>query len=266
MLTDITAVIPFCSYDKPYFKLCIDNLLSIGIECIVVTYDHLYAGEPENTKVLKECQQLYADNNNYKQINLRWKPGKPSIYWESLARYNGLLAARESSKYILYIDIDEIVDPIKAYQWFKKGVYTKYAGMKLRSYTYTLTPNYRLRGKHYNTVICRKGYALGLGHKVEARLQFFNNTNKLSRWTAKLGINPFFAIYSGEPFIHHYTSVRTIENMLTKVRNWSHNKDRSDWENIVLNTKLQPNNKINGMKIKIVEDKFNLYKKVLCNT
>lgn len=254
---EISAVIPFCSYDAKFFKTCIDNLLACGIECIVVAYDHLHMGEKENEEILNECKSLYKGDPRFKFIQLEWHEGKSSLYWEAFARYMGMQKSAPDSTHILYIDIDEIVDKIKFKEWLDKETYKKYMGIKIRCYMYSMDAAYRLKGVHYNTIICKKWYAERLGLKIEARLQFFNNRNKISRWTAKLGINPFFYIYKKEPFIHHYTSVRTEENMIRKVTNWSHHADRSDWVELVKNTKII-GNKINGMEFEIVKNKFNL--------
>lgn len=255
---NISAVIPFCSYDKHFFDACVSNLLLIGIEVVVVTYDHLYMGEPENMEVLQECTSKYIDNPNFKWVHLNWFSGKPSIFWEALARRVGTKRTKVTTEYILYVDIDEIIDPVPTLTWLNKGIYKRYTGIKLRCHMYQIQPTYQLIIKYYNSVMCKKDYALGLGFREEARLQFVNNNNRISRWASKLGINPYFYFYSKEPFIHHYTGARTFQMMLKKVENWSHNRDKPNWPELLYKTFKVENGKIGGNRFKIVENKFNI--------
>lgn len=255
-MVSITAVIPFCSYDRLFFKPCIDNLLSCGIKCIIVVYDHLWQGEPENTALLQECRLLYENNPNVEHILLHWSEGKASSHWESYGRY--IATTRVHTQYVLYIDVDEIVEPELFKRWLFTGKYKKYVGMKLRNYSYAVMPNYRLKVNAYNTVMCRTSYATSLGFTGKLRLQFVNNANRWSRWLTKLGLSKLFYIYRGEPFIHHYTAARSKENMIKKVTNWSHHIDRPNWKELVIEGRKIKNGRISGHKFEVVDNFFNL--------
>ena len=66
--------------------------------------------------------------------------------------------------------------------------------------------------------------------------------------------------YNGLPMLHHYSWVRTKEQMLKKVRTWWHNKDRN-WEKSVEEEFSRPfsgKDFVHGYEYKTVENKFNL--------
>lgn len=255
----IEAVILYCSNDHKFFEKCIGNLLKIGIKCNVVTFSHFFAGEPENQLILNNTIGRYVSHPNFKYRRIDITQGKSALFWEAWGRaYATHEMVGNNCEYILYIDPDEIVDFRLMKLWLDTNVYKKYKGIKLRQYTYSLSPRYRLNVKAHNTVMCRKDYAQSLPFTVDARLQYFNNSNKWSRWLAKLGLNKNFYIYNGRPFIHHYTSVRTYEEMVTKFTNWSHNSDRDDWLDVLEKNHKIINNRIYGHKFKIVKNKFNL--------
>ena len=107
-------------------------------------------------------------------------------------------------------------------------------------------------------MLCKTEYVRNLGFKIERRLQYFNNSNEISRWLAKVGLNSRFYIYRGKPFIHHYTGARSKEEMIKKVVNWCHNADRSDWVDVIENTFKVINNRIGKHKFELVPNRFNL--------
>lgn len=258
-MRDITAVIPFCSYDKKFFQPCIDNLLHMGIDVVVIVYDHLWGGDPENIQVLNDCQRLYSmyiDRPMVRMRHLEWKPGRASAYWESYAQFIG--THNSSTEYTLYIDIDEIPDPVAMSKWLDTGKYRKYICTNLNQYVYALKPEYRLDVRLCNTMLCRTEYARSLGFTGKLRSQFHNNDDVWSRRLAKLGLNSKFYRYTGTPFIHHYTHIRDVDVLRVKVANWSHNADNVDWM-VELGDYLRiRNNRIGGYKFKTVPNYFNI--------
>lgn len=250
MKHNITAVILYCSLDKRFFKHCVKNLLECGIKVQVVAFDHLFGGEPD------EIELYDHEDVNYKMLACGGGPSP--LRYEAIARWSGL--HQTNSQYTLFIDPDEIVDPIPFKAWLDTGDYLHKKSWKLRQYGYLLHPTYRIHKPMYNTILCETSYAKSLPFKVAARWDaYWNNTNRISRWTGKLGINKDFGIYRGEPFIHHYTSVRSLEEMQKKVKNWSHAPDRNDWADKVSKMWREANEKqIGGLTYDVVENKFGI--------
>lgn len=246
-MSKIESVILYCSYDERFINRCIKNLLECGIESNVVSCSNLYRGALEkDVHIQSPCKHKVV----------AWKPGMSSMYWESYCRRVGIRMVSRDCEYILFIDADEIVEPILFKEWLSTKKYERYTGIKLAQYVYSIDPRYRLNVKVYGTVMCRTAYAKTV-KKTEARLQFINNDNRLSRWMMKLGLSRKFYIERTQ-MIHHYTGVHTKEQMHTKVENWSHNSDRPDWHDVIDSEWKVNGNKIGNHTFTIVENIFNL--------
>ena len=64
----------------------------------------------------------------------------------------------------------------------------------------------------------------------------------------------------GTPFVHHYSWVRTKEEMLKKVENWGHKHDKN-WTSLIEEEFSRPFNGtdfVHGYSYNIVENKFNI--------
>lgn len=230
----------------------------MGIKCNVVTYTHLFKGQKEDEAIIQSTTLPFIGNDLYKQRKIIWNEGHSAWYWEGLGRY---IATQEmvgkDCHYILYIDADEIIEPQRATQFINSNIITNYTAIKLGVYTYSIDVHCRLRVKAYSTILSKYSFANSLPFKEDGRLQYFNNSDRVSRWTAKLSINPRFYIYKGIPFIHHYTGVRTPDQMVKKVTSWGHS-DEKDWI-AELNRSWKINKgKIGKHRFDIVENTFNL--------
>lgn len=251
---NIKAVVLYSSIEKRFLMPCVTNLLLAGLSVHIICYDHLYGGE-------KELEFLPPDweTNRVRISYLPWMPCKSSLFHEAYARY---FATRHWKifEYNLYIDSDEIVEPYTFKIWLDSMVYIKYKSLKLAQYLYCISPKYRLNLKAYNTVLCNGNYARSLPFTVEARFNaYWNNKNEFSRWAGKLGLNRDFGYYRGKPFIHHYTNVRSPEEMFKKVANYSHNKDKPNLKELANKMFIEADSKqIGGQRYTVVENVFNI--------
>jgi hypothetical protein len=212
----IEAVVLFSSNDKRFFKPCISNLLEAGIDVRVVTYSHMWGGSEEDQEVLLECNKLFNTNPNYHQYKIEWTPGESPWYWEGLGRYLATQEVSDDSEYILYIDIDEIVEIPLMKEWLIKEDYKKYDSIKLPNYWYWREPIHQSKQNEYSTVMLRTSLAKQLGPCTQGRECYFHPFGNKILYPLEI------------PFIHHYSWVRTKEEMLNKVKNWGHSSD-TDW-------------------------------------
>ena len=212
----IEAVILYSTNDKKFFKPCIENLLKAGVKCHVITYTHMWMGHPEDQSVLKESAELFKDNPNYAQYMIEYEPGKNPWYWEGIGRYMGTQQVSPDSEYVLYIDIDEVVDGDLFLEWIQKGEYRQYDTMKLPNYWYWRDPIYQATENEYSTVLLKTSLAKAAPPSMKGRENYYHPyQNKIFLPVEK-------------PFIHHFSWVRTKEEMLNKVKNWSHTSD-TNW-------------------------------------
>jgi len=217
----IEAVILYSTNDKRFFKPCIENLLEAGIKCHVVTYSHMWKGTPEDEQALADSAAMFETNPNFLQYKIDWEPGRNPWYWEAVGRYLATQEVSDNSEYILYIDIDEVVDPEKMKEWLAQEDYKQYESMRIPNYWYFREPIYRATSTEDSIVMTRTSLAKQLQFQPGGRDVYFGASPNRTKFKLT------------EPFIHHYSWVRTKEEMLNKVSNWGHASDRRNWTDLV---------------------------------
>jgi hypothetical protein len=262
MRHDIEAIILYSKLEKRFIQASVNNLHSIGIKVHIVQYTHLWNGtEPD------EPVQNHLDSytlNKIKVTMLGWNFINNSahstnpFFWEWFARRYGMRHCQQT--WCLLLDGDELVDPAPFKQWLDTETYHHYDSIKLKHYVYSLHPMFQLTAKkHSFSNLVRTSYSHTLPFTVKkGRLNHvWNNQSLFTRWTGKLGIHPQFTVQNGKPFIHHYTNVRTVEEIKQKTKNWGHKNDR-DWEAVLKTfTKVTPTH-VCGDRYKVVPNIFNL--------
>jgi hypothetical protein len=245
----IEAVILYSTNDKRFFKPCIENLLEAGIKCHVVTYSHMWKGTPEDEQVLKESIEYFKNEEGVHNYRIEWEPGKDPWYWEAVGRYLATREVSSEAEYILYIDIDEIVSPEAFKKWLATEEYKQYDSMKLPNYWYFREPIYRATDLSDSIVMTKASLAKQLPLRAGGREAYFGSFTNRTRFKLK------------EPFIHHFSWVRTKEQMLAKVKNWGHAGDKSNWEELVEEEFSRPFNGkcfVNNREFTEVENSFNI--------
>jgi hypothetical protein len=177
----------------------------------------MWAGTLENSNILQQSKQLFEHDIRYNQYSIQWEPGQDSWYWEGVGRYLGTQQVSENTDYILYIDIDEIIDPMKFNNWIFTKEYEKYDSIKLASYWYWREPIYQSNSIEDSVVLAKAKLAKSLPCNYAGREQYFNFHNTIRN------------VQYSDPMIHHFSWVRSKDEMLNKVSNWGHNHDRLDW-------------------------------------
>lgn len=245
---EIEAIILYSSNDSRFAPACIQSLIKLGIRVHVITYTYMWNGTLEDQEILLNSLSTFVGNPLFFQYTIDWKEGHSPWYWEGLGRYLGTKEVLDSSKYVMYIDIDEIVDTEKFKQWIETKEIEKYDSIQLAQYWYWREPMYQSKNIEYTTVILKTKIAKSLEFFEDGRASYF----KAGNIKGQCGKN--------EPFIHHYSWVRTKEEMLNKVSNWGHAGERN-WVQMVEEEFSRPFNGtdfVHGYSYNIVENKFNI--------
>jgi hypothetical protein len=241
----IEAVVLYSSNDSRFFKACINNLLESGVKVHVVTYSHMWSGDLEDQIILEDSKKLFENNSNYNQYQIDWIPGNQPWYWEGIGRYLATQEVSPDSEYILYIDVDEIVEVEEFKKFIQEGEYKNFDSVRLSNYWYFREPTYQATTKEDTVVMCKTSIAQSIPATPGGRnIYFRENRSTLNTNT----------------FIHHYSWVRTKEEMIKKVSNWGHNKDR-DWISLIeqeFSHTFNGTDFVHGYQYNIVENKFNL--------
>ena len=244
------AVILYSSNDSRFAEACIQSLLDLNIRIHVITYSHMWNGSPEDTIKLNKPLIQFKENKLFNQYCVDWKEDQTPWYWEGLGRYLGTQEVLNTNDYILYIDIDEIIDPEKFRIWIDSKNFNQYDALKLSTYWYWREPIYQAHQLEDSVVILKTSIAKQLQFQPGGREIYFNSTPNSVR-----------NVGNDDPMIHHYSWVRTKEEMLNKVSNWGHAGDRGDWKSLVeeeFSREFNGTDFLHKYQYNTVKNKFNL--------
>jgi hypothetical protein len=228
----ISTVVNFCSNESRFIKATLEQASLFSRQVIVPVCDHFFDGTPENRPLLEKIyssfpgclfiEYPYIPQKIPKKI---WKKVDPAHFWHSLSRVIGFSHVDEEVETVLFIDADEVPDGRKFSEWLDCSDYRHHTALKLANYWYFREPcNQAL--KFEDSIILAQKRALELDillHKDE-RDAIYNLLPGPKR--------RHVAGSDGEPMFHHYSWVRTQDEMLKKVLAWGHKEDR-DWCSLV---------------------------------
>lgn len=246
----IATIISYCTHDYKWLKQCIEHVKPFSDEIIVTVSDHFFSGKEEDEQLIKKSIQENPDakfiefefdkdffaKNKMQRLNDPF--AQPQYYvdiengeiwaYNQLSRLIGFQAASDDIEYVLFLDTDEITETEKFIEWLDTGLYKEYNSIRFDSYFYYLDTKYQaLETEDWNGITLVKKDALTeeafFMHSSE-RLNFINFV-KGNRCVKTLS-------NKNEVMFHHYSWVRTKEEMLNKVKSWSHHKDRN-WTELV---------------------------------
>lgn len=218
----LAVIINFCSNESNFITACIQEIQKVTKNIIVPVSDHFFDGTDENHEKL---ESIFA---SFPGVTFILYPFMPSLFPEkdkdhhlhNASRAIGMQYLPDSAQYVLFLDADEVVDGERFRSWLNEKRYLDFEFIKLSCYWYFREPcnqattfeaspllvkrsklNKRLLMHHDE----RNGiYSEGRGKKIEGTL----------------GVN-------SEPMFHHYSWVRSKEEMIKKTETWSHRKDRN---------------------------------------
>jgi len=248
MLVKITTVINYCTNDYRFIKKCIDAVRAFSYQIIIPVSDHFFDGTPENRELL---DKTYAENPDVEFIEYEWKPGNEPRYWHNISRMIGNNNKKDDTEYVLFLDSDEIIDAIRFYQFIKEidGSIDTY---KIASYWYFREPIYRATYITGPAVLIKSDKINIDPYSPWEREQLFDFI---------AGCTKFEDVkFNGVPMLHHYSWVRTKDEMLKKVKSWGHAGER-DWTKLVEEEFSRPFNGtdfVHGYSYDIVENEFNI--------
>ena len=228
----LAAVVNFCTNESRFLTCCLEQASLFSLQVIVPVCDHFFDGVPENRSLLEEIYQAFPQclfveypfvpDQIPKKV---FKKVAPAHFWHSLSRFLATRFLREEIENVLFLDVDEIPDGVRFAEWLDCSDYTFHTVLKLASYWYFREARYRADKWEDSAVLVQKR-ALNplLLLSQEERNALYDSLPGPKRRLV-LGVD-------GCPMFHHYSWVRTEEEMIKKVRSWGHRKDR-DWESLV---------------------------------
>jgi nicotinic acid mononucleotide adenylyltransferase len=243
----ITTLINYCTNDYRFVSHCIREAALFSEEVIVPYTDYFYDGTRENLELLEKTIQENP------QARFEFFPYDPNLkvqsqHWVTYARVVGWKKSSPETDYILFLDADEVVESQKFKDWLEIFPLSKMNVVKLSNYYYFREVKYQSETFEDSVVLARKKYL------TEPMIMDFLDRDKAFRDIPE----PKARMVMGadqKPMIHHYSWVRTEEEMVKKVSTWGHSHERN-WVEMVRNefaNGFQGKDFVHGYRYKEVE-------------
>jgi hypothetical protein len=222
---NIGTVINYCENDHKFLKPCIDNVRKFSKNIVVSFCENLFNGQKQD---LTKIQQFQLQNPDITFISFPFQQ-----YYQNTPRdghnkcrilgYEHLVGKVDK---ILFLDVDEIVDGDLFLDWLNNSPDVhNYDHMNFGCYWYYREPYWRATVNefcgsfHDMKHIDRQSLESGA-----ERWFWFNMHSNFAR------SKKYVTGKNGEIMFHHYSWVRTKEEMIKKVTSWGHKHDRN-WLN-----------------------------------
>lgn len=228
----IATVINYCTNDYRFLRHCVAEAAKFSYQMIVPVCSHFFNGEPENRPLL---HRSYEDHPNVQFVEFAYSDTPYGIYsaltsndddwshyWHSTARYVGFHFVSEAD-YVLFLDVDEIVDGNRFLDWLKAFPVESYEALRFESYFYFGSAKMRATNCFPLNALMVKTAAID---SHEMLLDVFERKGVFDRIEGKKKSD--IRGVDGCPLVHHYSWVRVGEELKKKVTTWGHRHDR-DW-------------------------------------
>lgn len=224
----IATIINYCTNDYKFIKHCINEAKIFSEQIIIPVCDHFIDGSPENRDLLKKTYMENSDNALFIEYKYNQKifNNLKKCAPHGFSRLIGYNKIDTNIDYILFIDTDEIVDGTKFKQFMERSIFDEYNAILFANYYYFRDTKFRADSLESSITFVKKSAIFNDKMFVlpNDRKGIYNSITgkKISH---VLGID-------GTPIAHHYSWVRTKEEMLRKVKTFGHSSDR-DWASLV---------------------------------
>lgn len=254
----IAAVINFCTNESRFLKASIEQARHFARQILIPVCDHFFDGTEENLDELERIYRSFPDCTfiQYPFISEKipkrfFKRISAAHFWHSLSRFIAMQYVDESIETVLFLDADEVTDGKRFSQWLDDSDYHQHIVLKLANYWYFREPKYQATSWEDSVVLVqRRALSAGLLLQDGERNAIYDQLPgpKRRRVTDSMG----------EPMFHHFSWVRTKEEMLKKVGSWGHRFDRN-WVDLVekeFSSPFSGKDFVHGYEYKTIDSAF----------
>lgn len=212
---EITTIINMSSLEQDFIPQCIRHSREVSKHVIACYSDKLFTGEPEDLALFESYKEQFPD------VTFLLVPFDDKLVSRFMHnRFRATAFTHVTTEWVLFLDADEIIDVPRFKAWMLLP-------KQHDSYGFACTWYFRLK-----TFQAASLELAGLLIKTD-KLSYADVAGAYhERWSICKGNYQSAVMYEDVPMIHHYSWVRTKEQMLKKVRGWGHKEDRS-WESLV---------------------------------
>ena len=227
---NITTIINYCSNEYQFLEEAVKSVNPFSNQTLVVMSDHLFDGTKETDKDIQNATNIINNSSELANLilfeydhNITLEQG--TRYWHNMCRWVGVNSMYNTTDYVLFLDADEICITNSFISWLN----TQY---KYLAQTTKFSNYFYFRDKLYQAKTWEESIVLAAhreySHNPEVMFAMERDSIFEAGLTKRRNVNGI----NGLPMFNHYSWVRTKEQMLFKVKNWGHNKDK-DWTSLV---------------------------------
>lgn len=217
------GIINFCSEDERFIRPSVEQARRCCAEIVVAVGDTRFDGSPEDDERIRT---IAADMPDIEFVRYEVDLSRSAHDLHNQARIAGFGALASDPDLVVFLDADEILDGAAVAEWLRTSrIPRTSAAMKLKNYWYFRDPtNQALTTEDSVVVVWRHLISPELLDGPDERDSIFRGVvgRKRRRVTGR----------GGRVLVHHYSWVRTKEQMLKKVASWGH-RDERDWSALV---------------------------------
>jgi len=215
----ISSILSYCTIDFKFLEVNLKQLSKFSGEIIIPICTHLFNGELENQELLQKSIKIIEKYKKCKYIIFDWEGKKENtLYYNILSRKIGTELSK--NEWLFFVDVDEIVsDTFK--DWFLSICETEYS-FWMTSYWYFREPVYCSKTYEASGLLIKRKFCNWDCNRPRDREQLFRKIDLLIDGGHQLILDQ-----NKEPLLHHFSWVRTKEEMIKKVENWGHCNDKN---------------------------------------
>lgn len=231
---NLAAIVNYCTNDFRFLDDCLASLRPFFKQIIVPVSTHFFDGIEEDKALLHYSFAKHPDvlfvlfsftEKLYGFSRILYDEGKKIHYWHSTARYVGYHFLEPEIEGVFFFDVDEIVDQQRFKVFIENFDIQKYDALRFDSYFYMRSPyNRALLWLENVLYIKRENFHRDHLLLVRERMGTFNRIEGETLSHVR-GLDGF-------PLIHHYSWVKTKEEMEKKIVSWGHHTDEN-WKELL---------------------------------
>ena len=228
---NIATIINYCSNEYQFIEESVKSVQSFSKQINVIMSDHLFDGTKETEEDIQNATTAIHNVPGADLIIFKYDHNitleRGTRYWHNMCRWIGVQQLQQDIDYVLFLDADEIADSqnFQTCLSYRNMLNNLPQTMKFANYFY-------FRDRKYQAVTFEDSIVMAANRENLRNPDVMFAMERDSIYESGLTKSRNILGIDKKPMFHHYSWVRTKEQMLKKVKCWGHNKDR-DWAALV---------------------------------